>query len=156
MTYGYSAYQAVCRHEVNDDVERVVEGTVLISGVGFESGGLSLAHALVRGLTAIPAITSMLHGELVAFGTLVQMSVEERPDSEILEVAQLLNNVNLPVTLDGLGQTSPFTSEELDIVVQATLGAVYAKNMAPALTAERLIRGLARADELGQRFERFN
>jgi glycerol dehydrogenase len=98
----------------------------------------------------------MLHGELVAFGTLVQMSVEERPDSEILEVAQLLNDVNLPVTLDGLGQTSPFTSEELDIVVQATLGAVYAKNMAPALTAERLIRGLARADELGQRFERIN
>ncbi|AZZ76187.1 glycerol dehydrogenase [Pseudomonas sp. RU47] len=156
MTYGYSAYQAVGRHEVNDDVERVVEGTVLISGVGFESGGLSLAHALVRGLTSIPAITSMLHGELVAFGTLVQMSVEERPDSEILEVAQFLNDVNLPVTLDGLGQTSAFTSEELDIVVQATLGAVYAKNMAPALTAERLIRGLARADELGQRFERFN
>lgn len=156
MTYGYRAYQAVGRHEVNDDVERVVEGTVLISGVGFESGGLSLAHALVRGFTALPSLTSMLHGELVAFGTLVQMSVEERPDSEILEVAQLLNNVNLPVTLDGLGQTSAFTPEELEIVVQGALGAVYAKNMAPALTADRLIRGLARADALGKRFENYN
>jgi len=106
----------------------------------------------VRGLTAIPAITSMLHGELVAFGTLVQMSVEERPDAEILEVAQLLNDVNLPVTLAGLGQTSPFTAQELNIVVEATLGAAYAKNMAPALTAERLIRGLARANALGQQF----
>ena len=38
MQYGVSAYQAVCRKEVNDDVERVVEGTVLISGVGFECG----------------------------------------------------------------------------------------------------------------------
>lgn len=149
MQYGVAAYQAVCRNEVNDDVERVVEGTVLISGVGFESGGLSLSHALVRGLTSIPTMAAMLHGELVAFGTLVQMAVEERPVAEISRVAHLLQAVKLPVTLAELGQTQPLSAAELDTLVGATLSAAYSKNMQPALTYERLVRGLVAADHLG-------
>lgn len=151
MQYGVSAYQAVCQKEVNDDVERVVEGTVLISGVGFESGGLSLSHALVRGLTAIPAMASMLHGELVAFGTLVQMAVEGRPVEEIDQVARLLHDVKLPVTFAELGQNAPFTTAQINTMVEATLSAAYAKNMNPPLNYERLVNGLAAADNIGSR-----
>lgn len=151
MQYGVSAYQAVCRQEVNDAVERVIEGTVLISGVGFESGGLSLSHALVRGLTAIPAMASMLHGELVAFGTLVQMAVEERPLGEIERVARLLQAVKLPVTFAELGQSTPFSSAQINLMVEATLSAAYAKNMHPPLDYQRLVNGLAAADSIGSR-----
>lgn len=151
MQYGVSAYQAVCRNEVNDDVERVVEGTVLISGVGFESGGLSLSHALVRGLTAIPTMASMLHGELVAFGTLVQMAVEGRPVDEIDKVARLLHDVKLPVTFAELGQNMPFTTAQINTMVEATLSAAYAKNMNPPVNYERLVGGLAKADNIGSR-----
>ena len=35
--------------------ERAVEAMILLSGLGFESGGLSIAHALTRGLPASPA-----------------------------------------------------------------------------------------------------
>ena len=79
---------------------------MLLSGVGFESGGLSLAHALIRGLTAVPTMASMLHGELVAFGTLVQLMVEERDDVEVAELLELLCAVNLPVTFAQLGQAA--------------------------------------------------
>jgi glycerol dehydrogenase len=151
MQYGVTAYQAVCRNEVTDDVERVIEGTVLISGVGFESGGLSLSHALVRGLTAIPATASMLHGELVAFGTLVQMAVEGRPVEEIDKVARLLHDVKLPVTFAELGQIVPFTTAQISTVVEATLSTAYAKNMNPPLDYERLVNGLATADNIGSR-----
>ncbi|MCK8669026.1 glycerol dehydrogenase [Pseudomonas azerbaijanoccidens] len=151
MEYGVSAYQAVCRNEVNDDVERVIEGTVLISGVGFESGGLSLSHALVRGLTAIPAMASMLHGELVAFGTLVQMAVEKRPVDEIEKVARLLHDVKLPITFAGLGQNVPFTTTQINTMVEATLSAAYARNMHPPLSYECLVNGLAQADHIGSR-----
>ncbi|MBV4484776.1 glycerol dehydrogenase [Pseudomonas sp. SWRI153] len=151
MQFGLPAYQAVCRHEVTDDVERVIEGTVLISGVGFESGGLSLSHALVRGLTAIPAMASMLHGELVAFGTLVQMAVEQRPVEEIEPVARLLRAVKLPVTFSELGQHTPFTTAQIDTLVEATLSAAYARNMNPPLNYQRLVEGLAAADSIGSR-----
>lgn len=149
MRYGIPAYQAVCRNQVTDDVERVVEGTVLISGVGFESGGLSLSHALVRGLTSIQTMAAMLHGELVAFGTLVQMAVELRTTEEIRSVARLLQAVKLPITLAELGQRLPLTATEVDRLVEATLSAAYARNMQPALTRERLMTGLIMADHVG-------
>jgi glycerol dehydrogenase len=122
---------------------------VLLSGVGFESGGLSLAHALIRGLTAVPTMAVMLHGELVAFGTLVQAVIEERNRAEVCELLRLLLAVKLPVTFRQLGQPQPLTPDEMSTVVNATLAAAYSRNMDPPLTAERLTSALLTADSIG-------
>ncbi|MBR8256280.1 glycerol dehydrogenase [Burkholderia ambifaria] len=147
---GPSAYRSVSAGQVDESVERVVEATVLLSGIGFESGGLSLAHALIRGLTAIPAMAAALHGELVAFGTLVQLLIEKRSDVEVSELLALLLAVHLPVTFDQLGQSAPLTTDEMSIVVGATLATRYSSNMLPALTADRLAEGLNRANQIGR------
>ena len=148
-TFGPAAYAAVKRGERTADVERVVEATVLVSGVGFESGGLSLAHALIRGLTAIPRMTAMLHGELVAFGTLVQLVVEGQAPEVINEFLDVVAAVDLPMTLSDLGQEAPLTSMELDVIASATLATNYSKHMAVPLTGERLTSGLIEADRIG-------
>jgi glycerol dehydrogenase len=149
IKYGPRAYRSIAKGQLDEDVERVVEGTVLLSGVGFESGGLSLAHALIRGLTAVPTMAAMLHGELVAFGTLVQLVVEKRDDAEVDELLELLCAVNLPVTFSQLGQQGALTTQEMSTIVSATLGAAYSKNMSPELTAERLEDALVTADLVG-------
>jgi glycerol dehydrogenase len=149
IKHGPAAYDAIVKGRLDDEVERVVEGTVLLSGVGFESGGLSLAHALIRGLTAVPTMAAMLHGELVAFGTLVQVIVEERSEAEVTELLSLLQVVNLPVTFKQLGQSVPLTRDEMLTVLNATLAAAYSKNMQPPLTAERLENALLKADSIG-------
>ncbi|CAN7740492.1 glycerol dehydrogenase [Paraburkholderia hospita] len=149
IKHGPTAYRSIANGQLDDEVERVVEGTVLLSGVGFESGGLSLAHALIRGLTAVPTMASMLHGELVAFGTLVQLMVEERDDVEVAELLELLCAVNLPVTFAQLGQAATLNAEEMSTIVSATLAAAYSKNMNPPLTAGRLERALVKADATG-------
>jgi len=150
--YGPKAYADVAVGQRTNDVEEIVEATVLISGVGFESGGLSLAHALLRGLTAIPAMSSMLHGELVAFGTLVQLVVEDRKIEEIEDLLSIISAVHLPMTLEELGQTTPLTDEQHRIIAEATLATNYSKHMTPPLTAERLRSGLIGADMLGQTY----
>jgi glycerol dehydrogenase len=150
MSDGRAACAAVAAGRLDATVERVVEATVLLSGVGFESGGLSLAHALIRGLTAIPSISSMLHGELVAFGTLVQMEVEGRNDQDIEALIELLVAVALPVTLRELGQRDALTQAERDTIVDATLAAAYSRHMTPPLTAGRLARALHDADRRGE------
>lgn len=99
-------------------------------------------------------MASMLHGELVAFGTLVQMAVEARPVDEIELVARLLHAVKLPVTFAELGQRTPLTTAQITILVDATLSAAYARNMQPPLTYQRLVEGLAAADSLGARLIR--
>lgn len=149
VAFGLSAYQAVAEHRLTPEVERVIEGTVLLSGIGFESGGLSLAHALIRGLTAIPAMASQLHGELVAFGTLVQLLVENRPETEIAELIDVLCAVNLPVSFGQLGMQEALSADNLDIIVGLTLKAAYSRHMTPVLTAAALASALVDADRRG-------
>jgi glycerol dehydrogenase len=45
--------QAAQQHVVTPAPEKVVEANTLLSGLGFESGGLAAAHAVHNGLTAL-------------------------------------------------------------------------------------------------------
>src|SRR5690606_15881155 len=49
FAYGIPAYQAVQKGVVTQHVEAVVEANTLLSGLGFESGGLAGAHAIHNG-----------------------------------------------------------------------------------------------------------
>ncbi|MBT9313140.1 iron-containing alcohol dehydrogenase family protein [Leptothoe kymatousa] len=96
-----------------DDWREVVDASVLMAGVIGGMGGAQCrtvaAHAVHNGLTQIPASHSMLHGEKVAYGILVQLRLEEMESSNELAVAarqQLLRvygQIGLPMTLGDLG-----------------------------------------------------
>lgn len=88
----------------NAAFERVLEATILLSGLAFENGGLSVAHSLTRGLSTVPALHGCLHGEEVAFGLVVQLLLEPAKHADTL--AQLLpyyRLTGLPTGLAGLG-----------------------------------------------------
>lgn len=148
MRHGRQAMSSVARKEVSDDVEAVVEASVLLSGLAFESGGLSLAHALLRGLTALPGCASFLHGELVAYGTLVQMVHEGRQPDEIAEHSDFYRATGLPRALADVS-SAPVDDEGRRLVARLTCEAPYIGNLVrPAdeeaiLTAMREVDGLA-------------
>ena len=50
---------------------------LLMSGLGFESGGLSIAHAMTRGLSRVAGPREAVHGWQVAYGLLVQLVLEQ-------------------------------------------------------------------------------
>jgi glycerol dehydrogenase len=148
--YGAAALRQVAqRHEPDETVERVIEATVLLSGVGFESGGLSLAHALVRGFSAHPKIGGYLHGEAVAFGTVVQLVAEGRPDAEVAAHAALTRELGLPVTFKFFG-VDPISGAELDEIARITCTAPYITHLSPAIDAGGVRRALERADLIGR------
>lgn len=99
---GYDAYCAVQEHRVTPSLENIVEANIYLSGIGFESGGLSIAHAVNNGLSALPTCVKAMHGEKVAFGTLVQLWLEEEWE-EFDRVREFHNRVGLPITLCRLG-----------------------------------------------------
>ena len=109
MEYGVSAKLAVDRQTVTPAVERVIEANILLSGLGFESSGLAAAHGIQEGLHALPGTEGALHGELVAFGTIAQLVMEDYSQKEIDPVIRFCLAVGLPVTLKQLGvsETSP-------------------------------------------------
>lgn len=101
--YGVAARLAVEHDAVNLAVERIVEANTLLSGLGFESGGLAAAHAIHNGLTALEPTHEYQHGEKVAFGLASMLMLEDRSVEEIDEVFDFCLSVGLPVTMSDIG-----------------------------------------------------
>jgi glycerol dehydrogenase len=146
---GVAAGVAVREGRVDTALEAVVEANTLLSGVGFESGGLAAAHGVAQACTALPAVRSNhLHGEMVAIGTLVQLMLESRPE-EASRVAEFFARVGLPVHLEQLS-LDPDDRGSRDVLVDGTLAFPFIQNMPERVTPERVRDALAEVDRLGR------
>lgn len=92
------AVRAVESDLVTPAVEDVTEAIVLLSGLGFENGGLACAHAVHDGL-ATAANGDATHGEKVCIGLLTQLVLEGRSSETIWDVATFATTIGLPTTL---------------------------------------------------------
>ncbi len=97
------AVDAVKDDQVTPAVERVIEANTLLSGLGFESGGLAAAHAIHNGLTAVGATHGLAHGQKVNIGSLTQLVMEGAPTSDIRDFIEFTTRVGLPTTLTEVG-----------------------------------------------------
>ncbi|HIT90723.1 MAG TPA: iron-containing alcohol dehydrogenase, partial [Candidatus Merdenecus merdavium] len=113
---GELAKRAVDQNVSSKAVEKVIEANTLLSGMGFESGGLAGAHAIHNGFTVLPECHDVYHGEKVAFGTLVQLVLEDA--HELMKTLNFCKSVGLPTTLSQLG-IKEVTSEKIMAVAKA-------------------------------------
>ncbi|MDR1392495.1 MAG: glycerol dehydrogenase [Bifidobacteriaceae bacterium] len=108
--YGLQAIADVRVKTATAAVEKVVEATTLLSGIGWESGGLATAHAIGNGLPSIPETHAYTHGEKVSFGLMTQLAIDDSIDPDLRQdTAAFLAEAGLPVTfaeigIDGLGE----------------------------------------------------
>jgi len=145
---GVAAAAAVAARRVDSALETVVEANTLLSGLGFESGGLAAAHGVAQSLTGVPAVhASALHGEMVAMGTLAQLMLESRPD-EATRVAGFFAAVGLPIHMGQLS-LDPGDAGALDTIVEGTLAFPFIGNMPQPVTAKLVRSALHDAHELG-------
>lgn len=100
---GYKAKLACESNVVTPALENIIETNILLSGLGFESGGLAAAHAIHDGLTVLEETHKYYHGEKVAFGTICQLVLENASDEEINTVIGFCLEVGLPVCLEDIG-----------------------------------------------------
>lgn len=112
------AVAAVERNAVTRGVEAVVEASTLMSGVGFESGGLAAAHSIHDGLTRVEDTHDATHGEKVNVGTLAQLVLEGRETEEIYDLVDFSLDLGLPVTLADVGLGEP-TDDQLRTIAEA-------------------------------------
>lgn len=112
------ALDAVRDHLVTPAVEKVIEANTLLSGMGFESGGLAAAHAIHNGLTAVPQTHGLAHGQKVNIGSLTQLVLEGAPTGDIRDFIEFTTRVGLPTTLTEVGLTVE-SSQELALVASA-------------------------------------
>lgn len=140
---GAAALDAAGTGKPTPAFERVVEAMILMSGLGFESGGLSIAHALTRGLPRIAGVGQALHGLQVAVGLLVQLDLEHRSDGMLEELETWYARVGLPARLSELGATA-IDEAALREAATLTLAARHARHFDRTLTEQELTDALRR------------
>lgn len=127
--------------------EELVEALILVSGLAFESGGLSVAHSMTRGLTRVPAIAAAMHGEQVAYGVLVQLVLEG--DADMLARIVAFNRViGLPTRLADFGIAEADRNALVRIVAEGTMTAPYLKNFSQAVSVDLLIEAMIHLETL--------
>jgi len=147
---GEAALSAVNRSEVTEELERVIEANILLSGIGGESGGLAVAHAIAQGYTLVKKVSDrFMHGEMVAMGILTQLALESWQD-ELERVARFCVAVGLPVRLAQFGLSSESTAE-LDQLIAAAMAFPFIGNMSIEVTPDNLREAILKADRVGSR-----
>ncbi len=116
---GYKAF----KDPLSNSWEIVAEGCALTAGIIGGLGGsrcrTAAAHPIHNGLTQLSYKSKPLHGELVGFGLLIQLHLEEKNSNSQLpkqaksQLIEFLSELNLPISVESICLKNP-TSNELD------------------------------------------
>ncbi len=153
--FGRAAFESAKKNLVTPALEIIVETNILLSGLAFENTGVAAAHAVYFGFTYIErkyGVTPM-HGELVAFGTIVELVLEGRPLDMILDYMKWAHEVGLPINLDELGFRN-IADEDLWRVAQKSSEAYIIKNEPFEVTQEMIFNAIKYADSIGTKFSK--
>jgi glycerol dehydrogenase len=151
LEYGADALAACKDHQATPALEHVIEANTLLSGLGFESGGLAMAHSIHNGLTVLHQTHDYFHGEKVAMGVLASLFLREETKPFIDEVYTFCKSIGLPTTLAGIG-LGEATAEELErVAVRACRADEQIHHEGSDITPEVVIRTLLAADAEGKR-----
>ncbi|GKW14453.1 glycerol dehydrogenase [Pectobacterium carotovorum subsp. carotovorum] len=148
----HKAMLAVEKNVVTEAVENIVEANTLLSGLGFESGGLAAAHAIHNGFTALEETHHIYHGEKVAFGTLAQLFLENAPSEELETVASLCADVGLPISLKQLNVHEDVESKMRQVAKLACSKGETIYNMPFEINEDKVYAALLSADSYGSSF----
>ncbi|MEM6727512.1 MAG: iron-containing alcohol dehydrogenase [Pseudomonadota bacterium] len=126
---------------VSEALENVIEANLLMSGLGFENGGLSLAHALTRGLGQLEGVRSAPHGLQIAWCLLIHLRVAGYQDDFLADLAEFYGQIGLPRTLQELGGRAP-DSATANALAHAAFTAPHVKNFPAGTTPARVAEAI--------------
>ncbi|HHW50103.1 MAG TPA: glycerol dehydrogenase [Pseudoclavibacter sp.] len=136
------AIEAVRARTVTPALENLVEANTLLSGLGFESGGLAAAHAIHNGLTQAPQTHGLTHGQKVNIGSVTQLVLENAPRKELDDFIVFTTRVGLPNTLTEIGLTIDDEKELRAVAEAATVPGETIHAQPQPVTADDVFQAL--------------
>lgn len=106
LDVGHSALLDHENNQLTKELIQVFETIIVLGGMvggfGDRFGRIAGAHSIHNGITQLPNMHHILHGEKVAYGILVQLMLENQ-SAEISTLLPHYKKWNLPYNLDSLG-----------------------------------------------------
>lgn len=151
LEYGAAALASCKENTVTPSLEHIIEANTLLSGIGFESGGLAMAHSIHNGLTVLPRTHDYYHGEKVALGVLASLFLNDKPKAMIDEVYTFCESIGLPTTLAGLGLADVTPYELRQVAERACIKEEKIHHEGGDITPQKVVNALLAADTEGHR-----
>jgi len=150
LSYGAAAKVAAERHIVTPALEHIVEANILLSGIGFESGGLASAHSIHNGFTALEETHQFYHGEKVAFGVLAGLQLTDALPEESDTAFSFCEQVGLPTTLADIGLKNCHSQKLIKVAEKTCALDESIHNEAGKITPEKVLNAILVADAMGE------
>ena len=151
LEYGPLAKLSAEQGVVTPALDHIVEANTLLSGLGFESGGLAAAHAIHNGFTALPQTHHAWHGEKVALGVQGLMFLADKKPAMIDTVYDFCLAVGLPVTLAEIGLADAADEQLLVAATAACAPGETIHNEPAEVSPQRVLAAIKVADAEGRR-----
>jgi len=131
--------------------EKVVEATTLLSGIGWESGGVATAHVLGNSLANFPEAHQHMHGEKVAMGIVTQLMLDPDMDMDFtLKTVDFMVKVGLPVCFEDLDLQGVSRERFYDWCVEQCNPGNFMEHHNFTVTPKDLFNAMMLADEFGK------
>lgn len=149
LEYGIRAKSDNQQKVVTKALEAITEANILLSGIGFESGGLAAAHAIHNGLTAVEDTHAFYHGEKVAFGVLAGLCLTKAKIEEVKEVYTFCEAIGLPTTFAEIGISMVSEEKLIKIALKAAEQGSSIYHESIEITPEIIVEAMLQADKMG-------
>jgi len=105
--FGPQAISDVKENICSFEVERIIQANILVTGLVGGLGGKKVrsvvAHAFNYALSGMPKASSLLHGERVAIGVLIQLVLEGKKKEELMDLIHFYRMIDLPCSMEEKG-----------------------------------------------------
>ena len=146
--HAHDALQAAGSGKPTAAFEAAIEAVILMSGLGFENGGLGLAHAMTRGLMQSPRTRTAAHGEHVAYSMLVQTALDADTD-DLREERDFVRSLGLPAALFDFGGGAATADEIALLATSAMTATQHVLNWRDPLDPPAIIDAIERVEAIG-------
>ncbi|MDI3534588.1 MAG: glycerol dehydrogenase [Thermosediminibacterales bacterium] len=153
--YGVEASQDVKLRKPTKAVEKTTDCIIALSGMvgglGSDNCRIAAAHAVHNGFTVLEETHHLFHGEKVAYGTLVQLFLENE-EQEFYKLMEFLTKLEQPITLKQMGLEN-VSEDSLSKVAEASCAAEESiHNMPFKVTPDMVFDAIKKVDEIGNEY----
>ncbi|MCO6541534.1 MAG: glycerol dehydrogenase [Lactobacillus sp.] len=152
--YAQLAIAANKAHVTTEALNRVIEANTLLSGLGFESGGLAAAHAIHDGFTALKGdIHKLSHGQKVAYGTLVELILNGSDYQRFEKFLKFDLELGLPTTLAEMNLDQVSDEDLMKVAQQACSKDDTMNRMPGTITPNDVFAAIKAVDEYSRDYQ---
>ncbi|HHV72100.1 MAG TPA: iron-containing alcohol dehydrogenase family protein [Clostridia bacterium] len=155
IQYGAAAKKAAEEKRVDFSLNQIIDANIMLGGMVSGLGGADLrtaaAHAIYSGLTIIPELHEMYHGEIVAYGILCQCALDKQSFEDVKNLIAFYQTVDLPINLTQMG-LKDVQPEKLKTAAKLATEIEDMRNVPFAVSPEMVYNAILTADDWGNKF----